>query len=266
MNAGELGRVIATVSAPLLVIAQAGQINTGAFDPLNTIADLTHARQGWLHVDGALGLWARACPSRAHLAEGAERADSWTTDGHKWLQSPYDCGYAIVRDARAHRRAMTVQAGYLPVTTKQIRDPKEWVPELSRRARGFATWALLCAFGKDGISAMVERHCQLAERMSSALAREPGICVLNKVELNQFLVRFGSAEVSEQSDQATRDVIARLETEGTFFFSGAEWRGMCVMRVSVISWATTRLDVDQATNVIVKAWGWVKGKPRHPAT
>jgi glutamate/tyrosine decarboxylase-like PLP-dependent enzyme len=266
MDANELRRVIAKVNVPFLVVAQAGQINTGAFDPLQSIAESTHERQGWLHVDGALGLWARACPSRAHLAQGVDQADSWTTDGHKWLQIPYDCGYAIVRDTRAHHRAMTVQASYLPVTGKQVRDPKEWVPELSRRARGFATWALLCAFGKDGISAMVERHCQLAERMSSGLAREPGIYVLNKVELNQFLVRFGSAEVSEQSDQATRDVIARLETEGTFFFSGAEWRGMCVMRVSVISWATTQLDVDQAINVIVGAWRRVTGKPKNPAT
>ncbi|MFM0757921.1 pyridoxal-dependent decarboxylase [Paraburkholderia strydomiana] len=161
---------------------------------------------------------------------------------------------------------MTVQASYLPVTGEEIRDPKEWVPELSRRARGFATWALLCAFGKDGISAVVEQHCQLAERMSSGLAREPGIHVLNKVELNQFLVRFGSAEVSEQSDQATRDVIAQLEAEGTFFFSGATWRGMLVMRVSVISWATTQPDVDHAMNVIMEAWRRVKGKPKNAAT
>lgn len=172
------------------------------------------------------------------LPPGVHSKDKlWTTDGHKWLQSPYDCGYAIVRDAHAHHRAVTAQASYFPVTGEEIRDPKEWAPNLSRRARGFATSALLCAFGKDGISAMVEQHCQLAEGTSSGLAREPGIHVLNKVELNQFLVRFGSAEVYERSDRATRDVIAQLEAEGTFFFSGATWRGMLIMRVSVIELA-----------------------------
>ncbi len=128
MDANELGRAISKVNEPLLVIAQAGQINTGAFDPLHTIAESTHERQGWLHVDGAFGLWARACPSRAYLAQGVEQADSWTTDGHKWLQSPYDCGYTIVRDALAHHRAMTVQASYLPATGEEVRDPKDWVP------------------------------------------------------------------------------------------------------------------------------------------
>ncbi|MFP3588590.1 aminotransferase class V-fold PLP-dependent enzyme [Paraburkholderia sp. SIMBA_055] len=260
MDPNELRRAIAKVNEPLLVIAQAGQINTGAFDPMHTIAESTHEQEGWLHVDGAFGLWARACPPRAYLAQGVEQADSWTTDGHKWLQAPYDCGFAIVRDASAHHRAMTVQASYLPVTGEAVRDPKEWVPELSRRARGFATWALLCAFGKDGISAMIEQHCQLAERMSAGLAREPGIHVLNKVELNQFLVRFGSAEMSEQSDQATKDVIAQLDTEGTVFFWGAAWKGMWVMRVSVISWATTEPDVDKAMSVIIEAWRNVKGK------
>jgi glutamate/tyrosine decarboxylase-like PLP-dependent enzyme len=260
MDANVLRRAIAKVNEPLLVIAQAGQINTGAFDPVHTIAEATHERQGGLHVDGAFGLGARACPSRAYLAQGVEQADSWATDGHKWLQTPYDCGYAIVRDASAHRRAMTVQASYLPVTEEQIRDPKEWVPELSRKARGFVTWALLCAIGKDGISAMVERHCQLAERMSYELATEPGIHVLNNVELNQFLVRFGSAELCGQSDQMTRDVIAQLDTEGSVFFSGAAWRGTWIMRVSVISWATTRPDVDRTINFIIEAWRRVKGK------
>lgn len=149
---------------------------------------------------------------------------------------------------------MMVETSYLPVTGDEIRDPKEWVPELSRRARGFATWALLCAFGKDGIAAMVERHCMLAGRMSWQLANEPGIHVLNEVRLNQFLVRFGSAEVSAQSDQATRDVIARLQEEGACYLAGAAWKGMWVMRVSVISWATTQADADRAVEAIIGVW------------
>ena len=141
---------------PLIVILQAGQINTGAFDDFARLIPLARARGAWVHVDAAFGLWARACPSRAALAAGIEQADSWATDGHKWLQTPYDCGYAIVRDAQAHERAMSISASYLP-TSVGDRDPSHLVPELSRRARGFATWAMISHLGRDGIAAMVER-------------------------------------------------------------------------------------------------------------
>jgi glutamate/tyrosine decarboxylase-like PLP-dependent enzyme len=166
-------------SGPMIAIAQAGQINTGAFDPLPEIAAAIAGRNAWLHVDGAFGLWARACPDRARLAAGFEKADSWATDGHKWLQTPYDCGYAIVRDTAAHRRAMSITASYLPQVAEGERSPSHLVPELSRRARGFATWAMIRALGRHGIAEMVERHCRIARRMADRLAREPGIEILN---------------------------------------------------------------------------------------
>jgi glutamate/tyrosine decarboxylase-like PLP-dependent enzyme len=254
MLARALRAAIAQVSGPLLVIAQAGHINTGAFDPFDAIAEATHARGGWLHVDGAFGLWARACPATAHLAAGAERADSWGADGHKWLQVPYDAGYAFVRDAAAHRRAMSTAAGYLPPPVNGVTDPSDTVPELSRRARGFATWALIAALGRRGIADMVGRHCDLARRMAQRLARHDGVHVLNDVELNQFVVRFGSEGPSAASDEATRRTIGRVQADGVCFVAGATWRGVVVMRVSVISWPTTDADVDRSADAIIDAW------------
>ncbi len=201
MQAGALGRALAALQGPSIVIAQAGQINTGAFDPFDDIADLVQQHGGWLHVDGAFGLWARACPERSHLAPGAERANSWAVDGHKWLQLPYDCGFAIVRDAEAHCRAMAIEASYLPREGQECREPFHYVPELSRRARGFATWALIRALGRQGIADMIQRHCRLAQRMADRLSAEAGIEVLNNpVELNQFVVQFGANETPRHRD------------------------------------------------------------------
>ena len=170
MVAGDFSRAIADCVGPTIVIAQAGQLNTGAFDPIGEIVPEARARGAWVHVDGAFGLWARACEAKAHLAAGYEAANSWATDGHKWLQTPYDCGYAIVRDADAHRRAMTIAASYLPPVAEGERDPSHFVPELSRRARGFATWAMIRHLGRDGIAAMVAEHCRLAARMATRMA------------------------------------------------------------------------------------------------
>ncbi|MGT2490650.1 pyridoxal phosphate-dependent decarboxylase family protein [Cupriavidus basilensis] len=174
------------------MIAQAGQINTGAFDPVQEMLADIRARGAWLHVDGAFGLWARACPETAALAAGLEAADSWATDGHKWLQTPYDSGYAIVAHPDAHRRALTAAASYLPHAAGDERDPSQYVPELSRRARGFATWAMLRHLGRAGIADMVARHCRLARRMAARLEEEAGITVLNRVSLNQVIVSFGA--------------------------------------------------------------------------
>ncbi|NMG29202.1 pyridoxal phosphate-dependent decarboxylase family protein [Aromatoleum evansii] len=255
MDASALSDALSGERGPLVVIAQAGQINTGAFDPFDEIAELTHECGGWVHVDGAFGLWARTCPERAALAAGAEKADSWATDGHKWLQTPYDCGYAIVRDAQAHREAMTVGASYLPTTGEDIRDPLHFAPELSRRARGFATWTMLRVLGREGIAAMVGRHCALARRMADRLAAESGIEVLNDVELNQFVVRFGAAAGSpEEGDALTKAVIARTQAAGVCYVGGGSWRERWVMRVSVISWPTTEADVDMSTDSIIAAW------------
>src|SRR5579859_523752 len=171
MVADDLARFLARCSGPTIAIAQAGQLNTGAFDPIEAVVAAARQAGAWVHVDGAFGLWARACPETAHLAAGFEAADSWATDGHKWLQTPYDCGYAIVRDAEAHRSAMTIAASYLPPVAEGDRDPSHYVPELSRRARGFATWAMIRHLGRDGIAAMVAEHCRLARVLADQIGR-----------------------------------------------------------------------------------------------
>jgi glutamate/tyrosine decarboxylase-like PLP-dependent enzyme len=259
MDVGALGAALAGANGPLIVIAQAGHIVTGAFDAFSEIAALTHACGGWLHVDGAFGLWARACPSKAWLSEGVEDADSWATDAHKWLQAPYECGCAFVRDASAHRRAMSIGASYLPTADDAIRDPLHYAPELSRRARGFALWALLRAFGRQGIAQMIERHCALARRMAARLAAEPGIEVLNEVELNQFAVRFGAGDdadddASARRDALTRATVERIQAAGVCYASGTRWREREVMRVSVIAWPTTEEDIDRSADSMIAAW------------
>ncbi|WP_240975203.1 pyridoxal phosphate-dependent decarboxylase family protein [Paraburkholderia aromaticivorans] len=260
MKVAALRVALARCPGPLIVIAQAGHIMTGAFDPIDDIATLTQARGGWLHVDGAFGLWARASPARAHLARGFDRADSWATDAHKWLQAPYECGCAFVRDADAHRRAMTIGASYLPDAGDAIRDPLHYAPELSRRARGFALWALLRAFGREGVAAMIERHCVLAGRMAQRLAVVPGIEILNEVALNQFVVQFGAGEAAQQHDALTVETIARIQAAGVCHAAGARWRGREVMRVSVISWPTTEEDIDRAADSMIAAWRGVRGR------
>ena len=252
-------RTMAGVSGPAIAVAQAGQLNTGAFDPIRDIVAEAKARGAWVHVDGAFGLWARACPSTRPLADGFEAADSWATDGHKWLQTPYDCGYAIVRDADAHRSAMTIAASYLPPVADGERDPSHFVPELSRRARGFATWAMLRHLGREGIAAMVGNHCRLAARMAATLAAEPGVFVLNDVVLNQVIVRFGSRDAEPDGDRLTRETIDRIQADGTCFAGGARWRDRWVMRLSVISGPTTDADVDRSCNTILSAWRSVRG-------
>ncbi|WP_342361270.1 pyridoxal phosphate-dependent decarboxylase family protein [Terrarubrum flagellatum] len=245
---------------PVIAIAQAGQINTGAFDPIGEMAKMTRARSAWLHVDGAFGLWARACPSRAHLADGMELADSWATDGHKWLQTPYDCGYAIVKDADAHRSAMAIAASYLPASAAHERDPAHYVPELSRRARGFPTWAMIKALGRDGIADMIERHCALARRMAEKLRKAEGVEVIGALDLNQFVARFGADLSPEESDAMTKAVISEIQRDGVCFLGGGAWRGRQVMRVSVISWATTESDIDASVDAILSAYARVRLK------
>jgi glutamate/tyrosine decarboxylase-like PLP-dependent enzyme len=247
-------RALAGGNGPTIVITQAGQINTGAFDPIEAILPEARAHDAWVHVDGAFGLWARACAGTAHLASGYELADSWATDGHKWLQTPYDCGYAIVRDAEAHRRAMTIAASYLPPVAEGERDPTHFVPELSRRARGFATWAMIRHLGRAGITALVEGHCRLATRFADRLVREPGVFVLNDVVLNQVIVRFGAPEADETADRLTQETIMRLQADGTCFAGGARWRDRWVMRLSVISAPTTEQDIDRSCEAICTAW------------
>jgi glutamate/tyrosine decarboxylase-like PLP-dependent enzyme len=243
---------LAETNGPAIAVLQAGQINTGGCDPFTEIVPMAHARGVWTHVDGAFGLWAQAAPGRKHLTAGVALADSWATDGHKWLQTPYDCGFAIVRNADAHRRAMAISASYLPRAEGADRDPSSYVPELSRRARGFSTWAMIKALGRSGIAEMVERNCAVAAHMGAELAKEDGIECVTPVTLNQFMLRFGDDDILTKAviDQVQRDAIA--------FLGGADWRGKWVMRGSVSSIATTMAEADTSIAAIVDAWRKVK--------
>ncbi|MHA6690321.1 pyridoxal phosphate-dependent decarboxylase family protein [Devosia sp. A449] len=245
---------IAAVEGPVIVILQAGQINTGAFDPFEAIVPLAHRHGAWVHVDGAFGLWAQATPHRRHLSAGVELADSWATDGHKWLQTPFDSGFAIVRDELAHRRAMTISASYLPLVEAGERDPSHYVPELSRRARGFPTWAIIKHLGRDGIAAMVEQCCQSARLIADAISDEDGIAVVNDVTLNQLIVQFGSDLAPESGDALTRATIAALQQDGTIFVGGAVWRDRQVMRLSVSNYQTTAQEAQMAAAAILRVY------------
>ncbi|QJU60507.1 aspartate aminotransferase family protein [Sphingomonas sp. AP4-R1] len=243
-----LEQALAEEGGPAIVIAQSGQINTGASDPFAEIVPLCRAAGAWLHVDGAFGLWAHASPALRPLTAGVEGADSWATDGHKWLQTPYDCGFAIVRDPVAHQRAMAFSASYLPPAADSEREPSAFVPELSRRARGFSTWAMIRQMGRSGIAEMVERCCAIAARIGERLASEPGITVVVPVELNQLILRFGD------DDAATLATIAQVQKDAVLFAGASSWRGQWVMRISVSSAATTLEDAEITATAIAAAW------------
>lgn len=258
MLAAALETALGKGAGPRIVVAQAGQINTGAFDPFAEIVPLTKAAGAWLHVDGAFGLWARAAASLRHLTAGVEGADSWATDGHKWLQVPYDCGFAIVRDREAHQRSMTQWSSYLPTIGADDRVPSALVPELSRRARGTPVWAMLKTLGRDGVAKLVERHCVYARRMAERLSAEPGVRVLNELVLNQVAVNFGDGDAAARK-AATEAVIARVQADGVCFVGGAAWRDDWIMRISVSSGETTEADIDVSADAIIAAWRTVRG-------
>jgi len=249
---------------PAIVVAQAGQINTGAFDPFSEIARACRRHGAWLHVDGAFGLWARAVPELSDLTLGLDQADSWAVDGHKWLQLPYDSGFAVVRDREAHRRAMGVGASYLPSAAAAEYDPAQYVPELSRRARGFAAWAVIRALGREGIVEMVRRHCGLAQRLAARLSAESGVAVLNDVELNQVIVAFGEGTPHDR-DLATRAVIARLASDNLVLVGGAEWRGRHALRFSLIAGPLAEADVDHLAGAVIAAWREVRAADEEAA-
>ncbi|MGE0117791.1 MAG: aspartate aminotransferase family protein [Dongiaceae bacterium] len=231
-----------SLSGPAIVCLQAGNVNSGAFDPIGELCDRAHAAGAWVHVDGAFGLWAATAPRRAHLIAGIDRADSWATDGHKWLNVPYDCGLAFVRDPATLQAAMAVSAAYLSVAEQ--RKPNDYTPEMSRRARGVEVWAALKSLGRRGIAELVERNCRQATRFAEGL-RAAGYEVLNDVVLNQVLVSFGAPE-------ATRRVIAGLQADGTCWCGGTEWQGRAAMRISVSSWATTDADVEKSLDAMLR--------------
>jgi glutamate/tyrosine decarboxylase-like PLP-dependent enzyme len=246
------GAAGAAAGAPILICAQVGNVNTGACDPLAEIAALARRHDAWLHVDGAFGLWAAAAPRRRHLVAGAALAHSWATDAHKWLNVPYDSGLVAVADPVAHRAAMTTSAGYLQ--QHEGRDAIDFVPEFSRRARGFAIYAALRSLGRDGVAGVVETCCQIAAAIAERLAAHPGVEVLNEVALNQVLVRFLAPDGSAAAtDALTRAVIRRVQREGTCWLAGTTWHGMAAMRISVSNWSTTADDARLSADAILAA-------------
>lgn len=259
MDPHALASALSAGDGPAIVIAQAGQMNTGAFDPFAPIAQACREHGAWLHVDGAFGLWARVAPELDALTRGVEAADSWAVDGHKWLQLPYDSGFAIVRDAAAHRRAMSIVASYLPTEGEGACDPAQRVPELSRRARGFAAWALLRNLGRSGVADLVRGHCALARRAAARLAAEPGVAILNDVVLNQVVVGFGEGPPAVR-DAATDAVIDRLHGDAACLAAGADWRGRRVLRLSVISGPLAASDIDRLTGAVLHAWRAVRAE------
>jgi glutamate/tyrosine decarboxylase-like PLP-dependent enzyme len=233
---------IPPIAGPTIICIQAGNVNTGAFDPAAAICLKAKKAGAWVHVDGAFGLWAAATPQKSVLVNGVEQADTWATDAHKWLNVPYDSGLVFVREARHLLAAMSSHADYL--IEGQTREPCHYVPEMSRRARGFEIWAALRSLGRGGLSDLIERCCKFAVRLAEGLQDE-GIQVLNDVVLNQVLVKFGDAD-------QTRRVIRRIQAEGTCWCGETIWQGQVAMRISVSSWATTAQDVEKSLAAVLR--------------
>ena len=252
MRADELGRALRELSpsrtGPVIVVTQLGNVNSGAFDPLERIAPLVRELpNAWLHVDGAFGLWAGASPRLRPLVAGLSEVDSAATDAHKWLNTPYDTGLAFVRSDAAVRAALGIAAAYLPASATD-RDPFDYTPEMSRRARGFPVYAALRSLGRRGLADMIERNCAIATLMAGRLAAEPGVRILNDVVLNQVLVRFG------EDDALTREVIRRVQAEGTLWAGGTVWHGLGAMRLSVSGWSTSESDALRSVEAILRAF------------
>jgi glutamate/tyrosine decarboxylase-like PLP-dependent enzyme len=247
---------LADLKGPTVVCVEAGNINTGSFDPFPAVAEAAdrHRERGnptWVHVDGAIGLWAPASADRGHLTEGLERLDSWSTDAHKLLNVAYDSGIAICRRAAAHRAAMSVHASYLIQADGGVRDQMDWNPEFSRRARGLAVYATLRSLGRSGVADLVDRTCSLARRFANRLVESGRVELMNEVVFNQVLVRWLSPDGSH--DALTDRVLASIQADGTAFFSGTTWGGMRLMRISVSDWATDEEDVDRAIEALLRS-------------
>jgi glutamate/tyrosine decarboxylase-like PLP-dependent enzyme len=246
IDIGDLERVLSSgAGGPIIVCLQAGNVNTGAIDPLRAAIDVSHHFGAWVHVDGAFGLWAAASPRTAALIDGVELADSWSTDGHKWLNVPYDSGFVFCADPDAHAASMAYSAAYLGQSA-DLRAPGDFVPESSRRARGFAAYAALRELGRHGVADLVERCCHLARRFAAGLDELDGVEVGNDVVLNQVLVRFGD------DDAVTDHIVAEAQREGTCWMGGTTWRGRRYMRLSVSNWQTTEVDIDRSILAIAR--------------
>jgi glutamate/tyrosine decarboxylase-like PLP-dependent enzyme len=246
MRVDRLRRLLENLHGPTIICAQAGNVNTGSFDPLREIAEAAQEHGAWLHVDGAFGLWARASKELRPLADGIELADTWATDAHKWLNVPYDCGVVISRHPEDHRASMTASAAYLVQTKGVERDEVDWVPEFSRRGRGVPVYAAIRALGRSGVAAMIDRNCANARQMAELLRVDARVQILNDVVLNQVLVRYGN------DDDLTRAVIAGVQEEGTCWLGGTTWQGLAAMRISFSNWATSEDDVARSAAAILR--------------
>jgi glutamate/tyrosine decarboxylase-like PLP-dependent enzyme len=247
MRPDVLEELLSSAPGPAIVCAQAGNIDTGASDPVGEIAAIARRHDAWCHVDGAFGLWAAASPAHRDQVAGIEHADSWVADAHKWLNVPFDSSFVIVRDSEAHRAAMTLSAAYLPRAGHEERWPGEWVPELSRRARAFPVYAALRSLGREGVAEMVENCCARAAQFAQLLAKLPEAEILNDVTLNQVLVRFSD------DDTATDAVISAVQDDGVCWLAGTTWNGRRAMRVSICNWATSAEDVERSAKSVAVA-------------
>ena len=255
MRPDQLTEVLRDLDGPTVVCLQAGNVNSGAFDPFEDLIPIAHEHSAWVHVDGACGLWAAAAPGTLPLTRGMADADSWAADAHKWLQIPYDCGVVVVRDRGAQQRAMGSTASYLP--QEERRNPADYAPELSRRARGIAVWAMLKALGRSGIAEMIERHCAIARHIANRLAQEPGLTVLNDLVLNQVVLTCGD-EDDPDAGRKTEATLAAVQAEGTCYPSAGHWRGRSAMRISVCSGPMTLEDGARSAEAIISAWRGIR--------
>ena len=253
MQADGLRATLANGSGPTIVLAQAGNVATGASDPIGDIVAIAHQHGAWVHVDGAFGLWAAAVPELQGQVAGIEGADSWATDAHKWLNVPYDSGLAIVASPAPHRAAMSLKASYLQRGADEERVGTDWVPESSRRARVVPLYALSRSLGRAGITSAILGNCHCAKRMGRTLAECEGVTILNDVVLNQVLVRFAGKD-GRSDDETTLDVIARVQADGTCWAGGAFWQGRQAMRISISNWTTTEADIDRSAAAIIACY------------
>jgi glutamate/tyrosine decarboxylase-like PLP-dependent enzyme len=233
-----LHSALAGLDGPTIVCAQAGEVNTGSFDPLPGIAEIVRESGAWLHVDGAFGLWTAASPARRHLVAGVADADSWATDAHKWLNVPYDCGLVFCARPAAHMASMSMKASYFEGQGEWGRDASDWTPESSRRARALTVYAALRSLGREGVADLVDRCCELASRFAEAISELPGCELMNDVVLNQVLFRF-------EDDESTNAVLASVQESGEAWMGGTMWDGRAAIRISVSSWKTTEADIDR---------------------
>jgi glutamate/tyrosine decarboxylase-like PLP-dependent enzyme len=238
MEPGALRATLSSIEGPTIVCTQAGEVNTGSYDPFREIVGIVRETDAWLHVDGAFGLWVAASAERRHLVDGAAAADSWAADGHKWLNVPYDCGLAFCARPAAHNAAMTMRASYFEGQGKWVRDAVDWTPESSRRARAFTVYAALRSLGRSGVADLVDRCCDLAGRFAEAISDLPGCELLNDVVINQVLFRF-------EDDEVTNRALEHVQDSGEAWMGGTMWDGRPAIRVSVSGWRTTEADIDR---------------------